>query len=112
MAPETACEIEPVGSSVQTGVGVTDQSDVVGSIGETVDSTAQVVQDTLRRTKSGARVAMKKVSEGLQTSTDYLSGKDIVGIVEDIETLIRRYPFQALLIGLSMGFLLSRSRKR
>lgn len=114
MAPEKEYAIEPNGKSVVQSVGdVVEQADaLVGSIGQTVDSASQVVQETLRRTKRSARVAMKNVSEGIQNSTDYLTRKGMVGAVADAETLIRRYPFQALLIGFSMGYLLSRSRKR
>ena len=113
MAPKTEYEMEPNGESVARAVGgLTERAEeLVGSIGHTVDSAAQVVQDTLRRTKRSARVAMKNVSEGIQTSTDYLAGNGVVGAVEDVETLIRRYPFQALLIGFSVGYLLSRFRK-
>jgi ElaB/YqjD/DUF883 family membrane-anchored ribosome-binding protein len=114
MAPGNAYEIESNGkSAVQSVVGETEQSDrVVESIGQALDSTAQVVQETLRRTGSGARVAMKNVSEGIQKSTEYLAGKGMAGVVEDLEVLIRRYPFQALVIGFSLGCVLSRSRKR
>lgn len=113
MAPETEYELEQNGESVAQAVeGVTERAEeLVGSIGHTVDSAAQVVQETLRRTKRSARVAMKNVSEGIQASTDYLTRNGMVGAVEDTETLIRRYPFQALLIGFSVGYLLSRIRK-
>ena len=59
-----------------------------------------------------ARAAIGKVAEGLDTSTKYLTDRGIGGVVEDGEALIRRYPFQAFLIGCSVGFLLSRSRPR
>ena len=113
MAPKKECIITPNGASVLQAVGnVTEQVELAGSIGQTVDSASQVVQETLRRTKRSARVAMKNVSEGIQNSTDYLTRKGLVGAVADAEALVRRYPFQALLIGFSMGYLLSRSRKR
>lgn len=113
MSPEKELEIEPNGKSVlQSVVGVIEPADgTIESIAQTVDSAAQLVQATLRRTERGARGAMKQVSEGIQTSTDYLTGKGIGGVVEDVEALIRRHPFQAILIGFSMGCLLSRSRK-
>lgn len=114
MAPKNKYEMEPSADYVsQTAVGMTEQAEeLVGSIEQTMDSAAQVVQETLRRTKRSARVAMKNASEGIQTSTDYLTEKGMVGVVEDVEALIRRYPLQALLIGSSVGFLLSRSWKR
>jgi hypothetical protein len=114
MALEKEYEIVPNGKSVvQPVVGVTERAEEsIGSIGHTVDSATEALKDTLHRTKRSARLAMKTVSEGIRTSTDYLAGKGIVGAIEDVEALIRRYPLQALLIGLSMGYLLSRSRKR
>ena len=105
-------EIEPNGNSVLPS-DVTEQADaLVGSIGHTVDSATEAVQDTLRRAKRSTRIAMRNVSEGIQSSTDFLARKGIVGAVEDVEVLIRRHPFEALLIGLSMGYLLSQFRKR
>jgi hypothetical protein len=114
MALEKEYEIEPNGKSVvQPVVGVPERAEEsIGLIAHTVDSATEAVKDTLHRTKRSARVAMKNVSGGIRTSTDYLTGKGIVGAIEDVEALIRRYPLQALLIGLSMGYLLSRSRKR
>lgn len=114
MASEKEYDIEPNGESgLQPVVGVTERAEeLVGSIGQTVETATEAVHDTLRRTKRSARVAMKNVSDGIQTSTDYLTGKGIVGAVEDVEALIRRYPFQALLIGFSVGYLLSRPWKR
>ena len=114
MATEKEYDVEPNGESgVEAVVGVTERAqELVGSNGQTADSAAQVVQDTVRRTKRSATVAMKNVSDGIQTSTDHLTGNGMVGVVEDVETLIRRYPLQALLIGFSIGCLLSRYRNR
>jgi hypothetical protein len=52
------------------------------------------------------------VAYGVETSTEDGTDSRIVGVVEDIESLIRRYPFPAFLIGSSLGFLLSRSWRR
>lgn len=106
MEPKKEYEMEPSGKSGGQA------EELIGSIGQTMDSAAQAVQDTIRRTRRSARVAMKNASEGIQTSTDYLTGNGVVGVVEDVEALIRRYPFQAFLIGSSVGFLLSRFWKR
>ncbi|HEV8328417.1 MAG TPA: hypothetical protein VGQ08_13130 [Nitrospiraceae bacterium] len=114
MAPRKEYEMEPSGKSGgQAASEMAEQAEeLVESIGQTMGSAAQAVQDTIRRTKRSARVAMKNASEGIQTSTDYLTEKGMVGVVEDVEALIRRYPFQAFLISSSVGFLLSRSWKR
>lgn len=89
--PKKEHEMDPSGKSViQAAVGVTEGvEELAGSIGQTMDSAAQAVQDTLRRTKRGARDAMISVTEGIQTSTDYLTDRGMVGVVKDVETLIR-----------------------
>lgn len=114
MASQKGYETEPSGESiVQAVAGVTERvEELVGSIGQTVDTAAQVVQDTFIRTKKSAGDAMISVTEGIETSTEYFTDRGVVGVVEDVEALIRRYPFQALLIGSSVGYLLSRSWKR
>ena len=114
MAPKKDYEMEPSEQSGgQAASEMAEQAEeLVESIGQTRDSAAQAVQDTIRRTSRSARNAMKNASEGILTSTDYLTEKGMEGVVEDVEALIRRYPFQALLIGCSVGFLLSRSWKR
>jgi ElaB/YqjD/DUF883 family membrane-anchored ribosome-binding protein len=114
MAPKNEYEMEPSGESVvQTAARVTEQAEeLVGSIGQTTDSTAQTIQNALERTKKSASAAMGSVAEGIDTSTKYLAERGMVGVVEDVETLIRRHPFQALMLGVSVGYLLSRSRQR
>ena len=104
----------PSAASVgQAAAGVIERvEERVGSIGQTMDSAAQTIQDTLQRTQKSATAAMGTVADGLDTSTAYLTGRGMGGVVEDVEALIRRYPFQALLIGCSVGYLLSRSRQR
>ena len=113
MALENEYDMEPNGESVvQTAAGVIEQAEeLVGSIGQSMDSAAQTIQDTLRRTKQSACDAIGTVADGIETSTEYLSDRGIGGVVKDVETLIRRHPFQALMLGVSVGYLLSRSRK-
>lgn len=114
MAPEKEYEMEPGGRLIgQAVAGVTEQAeDLAESIDQTMDSAAQAVQDTIRRTKKTAGAAVQSVADGVETSTEYLSERGVAGMVEDVETLIRRYPLQALLIGLSLGYLFTRSRQR
>ncbi|MEP6959747.1 MAG: hypothetical protein ABI980_13545 [Nitrospirota bacterium] len=114
MAIKNEYEMEPDGESAgQVVAGVAERAEeLVGSIDQTLDSVAQAIQDTLRRTKKSASAAMGTVADGVETSTEYLTDRGMVGVGEDMEALIRRYPFQALLIGSSLGFLLSRSWKR
>ena len=113
MAPKNEYPVEQNGESMRPVAGVAEKSEeLVGSIDRTMDSAAQSIQDTLQRTKKSARAAMGTVADGIEASTAYLTERGMEGMAVDIEALIRRYPFQALLIGSSVGFLLSRSWKR
>ena len=114
MAPTKEYTREPRAASVgQAAAGVIEPAgERVGSIMETMDSAAQTIQDTLQRTQKSARADIGTVIEGLDTSAKYLTDRGVGGVVEDGEALIRRYPFQAFVIGCSVGFLLSRSRPR
>ena len=102
------------GTSVrQAREQVTEQvEELAGSMSPTVESAAHTIQDTLRRTQNSACAAMGMVADGLDTSTAYLSNRGMVGVVEDVTTLIRRHPLQVLVFGVSVGYLLSRSRQR
>ena len=102
------------GASVrQAGERVTEQAEeLADSISPTVGSAAHTIQDTLRRTQNSACAAMGMVADGLDTSTAYLSNRGMVGVVEDVATLIRRHPLQVMVLGVSVGYLLSRSRQR
>ncbi len=114
MAPTTEHAMEPIGASVRTaGKGVAEQvNKMAGSISQIEDSVAQTIQDTLRRTQNSACAAMGMVADGLDTSTAYLRNRGVVGVLGNAETLIRRHPFQILVLGVSVGYLLSRSRQR
>jgi len=97
----------------QASVGIADRAEeVIGSVNQTLGSAAQTMQQTLRKTKKNATAAMETVVDGIETSADYLTDRGMEGMVADVETLVRRYPFQALLIGSSVGFLLSRLLRR
>lgn len=110
MVPKKEYETEPTGESATERR--TEQAEEVDSIGQRFDGAGQARPDTLQRTKKIVAEALDTVTKGIETSTDYFTGRGMVGAVRDMETLIRRYPFQTLLIGFSMGYLLSRSRKR
>ncbi|HAP40263.1 MAG TPA: hypothetical protein DCQ94_10975 [Nitrospira sp.] len=60
-------------------------------------------------TQAGERVADKTVAAAART-THGIRQEGVGGVVEDLETLIRRYPMPALLLGLGCGYLLSRAQ--
>lgn len=59
-----------------------------------------------------ARNATDKVADQLDRAGTYLEEKSFEGIAEDLTRMIRRYPIQAVLIGVGVGFLLARRRDR
>lgn len=97
-------------SSDGSGVGeMTEQDQELGHlIGQKIDWAAHTVQDTFQQAKKSAKAAMETVTDGIDTSAEYFTDRGVEGVVKDVETLIRRHPFQALVIGLSIGYLLSR----
>ena len=54
-------------------------ADLTGSIGQTMNSAAQSIQETLRRSKKGATDAMGAVADGIESSTGYLTDRGMVG---------------------------------
>jgi ElaB/YqjD/DUF883 family membrane-anchored ribosome-binding protein len=114
MAPTKGYALKSSRASVrQSRERVTEQAEeLAGSIGQTMDSSARTIQDTLRGTQNSACAAMGMIADGLDTSTAYFSNRGMAGAVKDVETLIRRHPFQVLVLGVSLGYLLSRSRKK
>jgi ElaB/YqjD/DUF883 family membrane-anchored ribosome-binding protein len=107
-------ELESNGTSVVEAMAeqVEEVDALKRSIAETLDPVAQPIQKTIRRMKKHAKSVMETVADGIDNSTEYLTDRGMVGVLKDGETLIRRYPFQVLILGISVGFLLSRSRQR
>ncbi len=74
---------------------------------------AEEVLDSASEQFSGSGTfgeAAEAVSQGVRRTADYLQQEGMSGIVEDLELLIRRYPLQALMVGVGCGYLLSRLR--
>lgn len=106
-------EYERFSSSESGAEEIPEQARELGrSIGQKIDSATHTVHDTFQRARKSARAAIGTVTDGIDTSAEYFTDRGVEGVVKDVETLIRRYPLQALMIGLSMGYLLSRSRHR
>jgi len=114
MAPIKEFAMKSNGTSVRHAreQGTEQAEELAGSIRQTENTVAHTIQDTLRRTQNSACAAMGMVADGLDTSTAYLSDRGMVGVVEDAATLIRRHPLQVMVLGVSVGYLLSRSRQR
>jgi hypothetical protein len=83
---------------------------VTAAGGETLHSLAGTIRD---RAPGDGPVAMAagRLAEKLQAGGTYLQERGIGGAVDDLTVLIRRYPLQAILVGVGLGFLLARQRR-
>jgi uncharacterized protein YjbJ (UPF0337 family) len=80
-------------------------------IGERMKSLANVIRKKApREGKIGTTVT--KVAGGLESASCYLQEKKFDHLGEEFRGLVRRYPWQSLLIGLGLGFLLGGRRHR
>jgi ElaB/YqjD/DUF883 family membrane-anchored ribosome-binding protein len=77
------------------------------AVGRKLESAAAAIRERLPHAgRAGA--AVEAVSDRLEASGTYLEEQGLTGVMEDVESLIRRYPVQALMIGFGIGYLLSR----
>ena len=80
-------------------------------IGEKVKSLASAIREKAPREGKIGTTATK-VAGGLESASYYLQEKKFEHLGEDVKGLVRRYPLQSLLVGLGLGFLLSRRSKK
>lgn len=79
-------------------------------VGNYIDSTTETIQSKLRQTGKDVGEVVTAVSDHVKSSTDYLQQQGVSGLIDDVEELIRRYPLHTFLLGIGVGFLLSRRR--
>jgi len=80
-------------------------------VGEKMGSLAGVIREKAPREGTLGTTATK-VADGLESASDYLQEKKFDHLREDLRGLVRRYPLQALLVGLGLGFLLAGRKKK
>jgi hypothetical protein len=85
--------------------------DAVGNVGERMRSLGGTIRE--RGPREGfLGSATSAVAGGLETSGEYLQEQGLSGMFYDINSVIRRYPVQALLVGVGIGFLMARAMSR
>jgi hypothetical protein len=81
------------------------------SVGQSMSSLA----GTIRRqapSEGMAGAAASTAAHQVETAGSYLRDNSFDNMARDLTGLLRRYPLQALLMGLSMGYLLARTMER
>jgi hypothetical protein len=89
--------------------------DKVNGATKTVGETMSALAGTIRANASQEGTlssAAQTMANQLDTAGSYLQDKTFEGIGQDVTELIRRYPLQAVLVGLGLGYLFSRRSER
>src|SRR5687767_1369086 len=82
-----------------------------GMVGEKLSSAAEALRGTLPQ-EGRLGGAARAVTDRLESSGSYLQEQGLMVAIDELESLIRRYPVQALLFGAGLGYALSRLRGR
>jgi hypothetical protein len=85
-------------------------SEAVTVVGDQMGSLATVLRDHAPHQGAIASAATT-VAGGLESASAYLHDKDYATLATDLTALIRRYPLQALLAGVGLGYVLARRTK-
>jgi hypothetical protein len=80
---------------------------VANSMGGRIRSAAESVRETTAADGPVAHAA-NTVADKLDRVGGYLEEQDLSGVKDDVEGIIRRYPVETLLVGVSVGYLLAR----
>ena len=79
--------------------------------GERLQATADLIREKAPA-EGRMGTAATAVAQTFEEAGAYLQQQGLSGAIEDVETLIRRYPVQSLLVGLGVGYLLARMNGR
>jgi hypothetical protein len=101
-------------AKTKTGEVATKAADRVDEAMTTAGERMTTLAQTVRDQASGGRVGdiAQSTADALDRGGEYLRRADINTVRSDLTTLIRRHPTESLLVGLGLGFLLSRLSRR
>ena len=80
-------------------------------MGERIDALADAIRETAPQ-EGPIGAAATAITEKLDAAGSYLHAMDVDQMVDDVATVIRRYPIPSLLIGMGIGYLLARAMRR
>ncbi|HXH13030.1 MAG TPA: CsbD family protein [Alphaproteobacteria bacterium] len=86
-------------------------SQPMSAVGEKIGSLADTIREKAPH-EGTMGTAATAVAEKLGAAGSYLQEKKLEHMVDDLSSLIRRYPIPSLLIGLGIGYLLARGVRR
>ncbi len=89
----------------RTGYGMSDATEAVAGM-------AAKAQELGAAAVSTVSEAASTVAGGLESASAYLKANDYENLTPDLTALVRRYPVQAILVGVGLGYLLAHGMKR
>jgi hypothetical protein len=83
---------------------------VAQQVGETLKSAAEHVREQMPGGGIGGHVA-DTVSSGIKQAATRLQEQGFGGMIDEVVAIARRYPLQALVLGLGVGYFVFRLRR-
>ena len=80
-------------------------------MGEKIDALAEAIRERVPQ-EGPIGTAATAITEKLDAAGSYLQTMKVDQMVDDVASVIRRYPIPSLLIGLGIGYLLARATRR
>jgi len=113
VAGDVKDKVQQVADKAQdVGAQAVDRADAATTtVGEKMTTAAQTLREKAPTSGPVANVA-GTAADTLEQAGNYLQEQDLADMRADVEGLIRRYPVQSVLIGVGVGYLLARSRRR
>jgi uncharacterized protein YjbJ (UPF0337 family) len=105
VASMTAAKAQELGATAASKMG-----EAATAVGEQMGSLASTIRDHAPH-EGAIATAATAVAGGLESASSYLHEKDYANLATDLTALVRRYPVQALLVGVGLGYWLARSTK-
>jgi hypothetical protein len=84
--------------------------DTVSNLGGQMQTLAGTIRENAPR-EGVLGAAASTVADRLEAGGRYLKEENLSGLADDLTDVIRRYPIQALLVGIGVGFLLARATR-
>lgn len=106
VASNVASSLGSTAGNVATAIGHTAEN-ATAAVGRGMESVGEKIREKGPE-KGILGSATRGVAGALESSGKYLEEKNLSGMAEDVTNLIKRNPIPALLIGIGVGFLLSR----
>jgi len=82
--------------------------EALSAVGEQIHTLASTLRERVpQEGMLGSAATM--VADGLETGSQYMQQQNFEDMVEDVSSIIRRYPIQSVLVGMGVGFLVAKT---